>query len=71
MKGPECDDKRCMPETRSRWKWYRICPVCGGTGDARPSHGDWIPAKRRMRPCEHCDGSGYVADDSDAKDEPR
>jgi len=70
MKCPECDGKPCVYEDRDIGKRWHYCPACGGTGDARPSHGDWIPAKRRMRPCEQCRGSGFV-EEAVGEEEPR
>jgi hypothetical protein len=36
------------------------CPRCGGSGEGRPDHGDYKPAKQRQRICLECNGTGFV-----------
>jgi hypothetical protein len=36
------------------------CPRCGGSGEGRPDHRDYKPAKQRERICLECNGTGFV-----------
>ena len=36
------------------------CPRCHGSGEGRPDHRDYKPAKQRERICLECNGTGFV-----------
>lgn len=55
LPSPEATLARAQEAVRQNPNQYAICPVCGGTGQYKPS---W--SANRIYECSSCGGKGYV-----------